>query len=113
MDEADRPLPNDGTTAKRFGRRSMLRAAKLGSAVAASMSVGATSPATPAPGVASDSGSILLDPATIPKYVTSLPVLPTMPRSWTTRDLDGYTISVQQFRQQVLPHGFPSTTVWG
>jgi len=113
MDEADRPLPNDGSTAKRFGRRSMLRAAKLGSAVAASMSVGATSTAIPAPGLASVSGSIVLDPATIPKYVTSLPILPTMPRSWTTRDLDGYTISAQQFRQQLLPHGFPSTTVWG
>ncbi|MFJ1791932.1 multicopper oxidase family protein [Kitasatospora griseola] len=36
---------------------------------------------------------------------------------WTTRDgergLDGYTIGVRQFRQQVLPPGAPATTVWG
>jgi FtsP/CotA-like multicopper oxidase with cupredoxin domain len=113
MDEPDRPLPADNAKAGQLGRRSLLRAAKLGGAVAASLSIGTTSTATPTPRLVSDDSSGPLDPVTIPKYVTPLPVLPTMPRTWATRDLDGYTISARQFRQQVLPHGFPSTTVWG
>ncbi|MFC0430749.1 multicopper oxidase family protein [Kutzneria buriramensis] len=115
MDEPDQPLPADDATPNQLGRRSLLRAAKLGSAVAASLSIGATSTstATPTPLLAGDDNSGLLDPTRIPKYAAPLPVLPTMPRSWATRDVDGYAISVWQFRQQVLPQGFPSTTVWG
>src|SRR5436309_7226313 len=51
-----------------------------------------------------------LDPTTLPKYVTPLPILPAMPYS---TDVDRYTIAVRQFAQQVLPRPFPRTTVWG
>ena len=51
-----------------------------------------------------------LIPTTIPKYQTELFRLPTMPFAGT---VDNYEIAVQQFPQQVLPVGFPQTTVWG
>src|SRR5262245_30131742 len=59
-----------------------------------------------------------LDPGRIPKYVTPLLIPPVMPRSGTfptrgSQHLDYYEIVVRQFSQQILPHGFPSTTVWG
>jgi FtsP/CotA-like multicopper oxidase with cupredoxin domain len=60
-----------------------------------------------------------LDSKTIPKYVTELAV----PRAYTptvvTDPVTGnvvshdYTVDVTQFTQQVLPVGFPQTTVWG
>jgi spore coat protein A len=52
-----------------------------------------------------------LDPTTIPKYVTPLVVPPAMPRSTSDRSVD-YQIAVRQFQQQILPSGFPKTTVW-
>ena len=51
-----------------------------------------------------------LDPTTLPKYVTPLPILPAMP---CANDVDQYAIAVRQFAQQVLPRPFPRTTVWG
>lgn len=56
-----------------------------------------------------DGGS--LDPTTIPKYVSPLVIPPEMPKSTTDASVD-YQISVQQFQQQILPAGFPATTVW-
>jgi spore coat protein A len=52
-----------------------------------------------------------LDPTTVPKFVTPLVVPPAMPPSTSDPDVD-YQIAVRQFRQQVLPPGFPETTVW-
>lgn len=59
-----------------------------------------------------------IDPLALPKYVTPLLVPPVMPRSGTIRlsggkNADYYEIAMRQFAQQVLPAGFPSTTVWG
>ena len=51
-----------------------------------------------------------LIPTTIPKYQTELFRLPTMPSAGTVYN---YEIAQQQFLQQVLPVGFPLTTVWG
>ncbi|ASW54520.1 multicopper oxidase family protein [Plantactinospora sp. KBS50] len=62
-----------------------------------------TDPAEPAP---------LLDPNTIPKYVTPLPILRPMPRVGSTAGIDEYQIGARQIRQQVLPAGLPGTTVW-
>ena len=62
--------------------------------------------ATPVPG-----GT--LDPRTLPKYVTALFALPTMPRAGASSGLDVYEIGVRQFTQQVLPHGLPATPVFG
>ena len=58
-----------------------------------------------------------LDPTTIPKYVAPLVVPPAMPRTskLTVRggkNIDYYEIAVRQFQQQILPPGFPETTVW-
>ncbi|MGH3391913.1 MAG: hypothetical protein ACRDOO_23830 [Actinomadura sp.] len=54
-----------------------------------------------------------LDPATIDKYVTPLAIPPAMPATRTRGAFDYYEIAVRQFRQQILPKGLPSTTVWG
>src|SRR5262245_57285579 len=59
-----------------------------------------------------------LDPATVPKYVTPMLIPPVMPRAGTITMRDGkpadyYEISMKQFAQQILPAGFPMTTVWG
>jgi bilirubin oxidase len=55
-----------------------------------------------------------LDPSTIDKYVTTLVVPPAMPAvtSLRRRSTDFYLIAVRQFRQQILPPGRPTTTVW-
>ena len=55
-----------------------------------------------------------LDPAAIPKYVAPLvipPVLPPLPGP-PDAGVDRFNIAVRQFRQQILPTGLPSTTVW-
>jgi len=52
-----------------------------------------------------------LDPLTIPKYVSPMVIPPEMPKSVTDTTVD-YQISVRQFQQQILPPGFPATTVW-
>jgi spore coat protein A len=54
-----------------------------------------------------------IDPTTIPKYVTPLFVMPAMPPSRVTPSADEFTIAARQFRQQMLPAGFPATTVFG
>ncbi len=55
-----------------------------------------------------------LDPTTIPKYGTPLVIPPVMPKDATMAGgVDYYEIAVRQFRQQILPTGMPSTTVWG
>jgi spore coat protein A len=50
-----------------------------------------------------------LDPLTIPKYVTPLVIPPVMNNNG---EADSYDIAVRQFNQQILPAGFPWTTVW-
>ena len=59
-----------------------------------------------------------LDPSTLPQFVTPLTIPGQMPKvrripARTGKAIDYYEISVRQFRQQVLPAGWPSTTVWG
>jgi len=56
-----------------------------------------------------------LDPTTLPKYVMPLFIPPEMPTSATPSGFTGryYEIAVRQFEQQILPAGFPMTTVWG
>lgn len=59
-----------------------------------------------------------LDPGAVPKYLTPLLIPPVMPRAATLRQragkpIDYYEISVKQFAQQILPAGFPASTVWG
>ena len=59
-----------------------------------------------------------LDPNSIPRFATPLLIPPVMPRADTLlqrggKSIDYYEISVRQFEQQILPAGFPPTTVWG
>jgi spore coat protein A, manganese oxidase len=59
-----------------------------------------------------------LDPHSVPKYATSLLISPVMPKAGTVKlkggkNADYYEISMRQFAQQILPAGFPATTVWG
>ena len=58
-----------------------------------------------------------LDPVALPKFVTPLLIPPVMPKARTIRragkDIDYYEISVKQFAEQILPAGYPMTTVWG
>ena len=51
-------------------------------------------------------------PRPVPKYRDPLLVPTAMPRT-SAGAVDRYVIGVRQFRQQVLPHGFPRTTLWG
>jgi FtsP/CotA-like multicopper oxidase with cupredoxin domain len=56
--------------------------------------------------------------ANIPKYQDPLVILPAMPRSpnlksGSNKHIDYYEIAQRQFEQQMLPHGFPKTKVWG
>lgn len=51
-----------------------------------------------------------LDPLTIPKYVTPLVIPPVMKNDGT--GANNYDIAVREFMQQILPAGFPATTVW-
>jgi FtsP/CotA-like multicopper oxidase with cupredoxin domain len=60
-----------------------------------------------------------LDPISIPKFVEPLVIPPVMqPEGETDWQGQGemateYRIAVRQFEQQILPTGFPATTVWG
>jgi FtsP/CotA-like multicopper oxidase with cupredoxin domain len=66
------------------------------------------------------SNTCLLDPESIPKYVTPLVIPPVMNKAGRS---EHYEIAVRQFKQQILPGGiwntingrddmFPATTVW-
>src|SRR5215469_7684165 len=59
-----------------------------------------------------------LNPQRLPKYRAPMLIPPVMPLAETVVDKSGnsvdyYEISVKQFSQQILPQGFPATTVWG
>ena len=54
-----------------------------------------------------------LDPLSVPKYQTPLLIPPVMPKAAKLPNVDYYQISMKQFAQQILPAGFPATTVWG
>lgn len=74
----------------------------------------APAPAAPAATVQAVSGPTL-DPTTVPKYVSALPVVPAMPITGTVDcgAVDYYKIAARQFPQQILPDGFGASTVWG
>jgi spore coat protein A, manganese oxidase len=58
-----------------------------------------------------------LDTSQLPRFTTPLLVPPVMPRADVLQHrgsaVDYYEISMRQFRQQMLPEGYPATTVWG
>lgn len=55
-----------------------------------------------------------IDPRTIPQFVNQLDGPPPVwVPTYTTGGIDSYEITVSEFEQQILPSGFPTTTVWG
>ena len=50
-----------------------------------------------------------ITPSSIPKYVTPLFILPAMPPSGA----NAWSVAARRFTQQILPAGFPATTVFG
>jgi spore coat protein A, manganese oxidase len=59
-----------------------------------------------------------LAPSDVPKYLSPLLIPPVMPRAGRVvlpggKPADYYEISVRQFGQQILPQGWPTTTIWG
>jgi len=59
-----------------------------------------------------------LDPVSLPKFTTPMLIPPVMPKAGVIKQqsgkvIDYYEISMRQFKQQILPAGQPSTTVWG
>ncbi len=58
-----------------------------------------------------------LDTGILPKYQTPMLIPPQMPRAGLLLSrgklVDYYEIAVRQFDQQILPAGYPPTTVWG
>jgi len=65
------------------------------------------------------SGAIPLDPLKIPKYANQLVIPPVYEPKIVTDPLTGevlkhaYEVDMTEFKQQILPPGFPMTTVWG
>lgn len=61
--------------------------------------------------------SMPLDPTTIPKYINSLVTPPVYEPTVITNNgkviFHDYTVDLSEFNQQILPPGFPETTVWG
>jgi FtsP/CotA-like multicopper oxidase with cupredoxin domain len=76
-------------------------------------------PATPiiqpaAPKMPSCPPDTRLDARLIPKFVNTLVKPPVYcPVSHDEDDTDVYVVDISQFKQQILPPGFPETTVWG
>ncbi len=91
-------------TSHKKTRRRVNRTLGFGAMICASLLSLSSVMAAPLPG-----GT--LDPTTIPKYVSPLVIPPEMPKSTSDPAVD-YQIAVQQFQQQILPAGFPATTVW-
>jgi hypothetical protein len=54
-----------------------------------------------------------LDVVKVPKYVEPLPIPEVMPKAASTNSLDYYLIAAKQFKQQILPSGYPKTTLFG
>src|SRR5690349_19593366 len=54
-----------------------------------------------------------LDPTTIRKYATPLFVIPAMPPGGYAPGMDVFSIGARRFSQQMLPSGYPRTTVLG
>ena len=57
--------------------------------------------------------SLPLDPATIPKFVDPLPIPAILKPTGNSENAAAYKVTMSEFQQQVLPAGFPATTVWG
>ncbi|MEZ0064599.1 spore coat protein A [Streptacidiphilus sp. MAP12-20] len=122
---ADSDISGSVGTSGSVTRRTLFRAAAAGGVVTAVGVTGAASTVGRAGGstpglIAATAGPNplpggSLDPVSVPKYQTELRRLPVMPchGSAAHGDVDVYEIVARQFTQQILPRGYPRTTVWG
>ena len=55
----------------------------------------------------------LLDPTTINKFVDPLPIPAVLKPNGNSVNAASYRATMTEFQQQLLPAGFPATTVWG
>jgi spore coat protein A len=55
----------------------------------------------------------LLDSTTVPKFVDPLPIPAILLPKGNSENAASYQVTMTEFQQQLLPAGFPSTTVWG
>ncbi len=53
-----------------------------------------------------------LAPGSLPRYTEPLVIPPAMPPESKTAALTSYAIAAREIRQQILPSGYPRTTVW-
>jgi FtsP/CotA-like multicopper oxidase with cupredoxin domain len=116
MDEVS-PRQAGDADPNRLTRRMVLRAAAGGFGLFFVAQAGGTRWLTEAQATGGGAPR-LMDPRSIPKFVTRMPVPPVMPQARADltdngAPIDYYEISVRQFRQQVLPAPLPATTVWG
>ena len=65
------------------------------------------------PAFSAPKGPMLLDPTSIPKYVNQITGAPPVYTPTEVDGVDTYTITMTKSNQQVLPPGYPKTTVWG
>jgi spore coat protein A, manganese oxidase len=57
-----------------------------------------------------------LEPSVIPKFVSPLvvpPVYKPLKIKFKGRKIHYYYVNISEFQQQILPEGFPQTTIWG
>jgi len=54
-----------------------------------------------------------LDPGVIPKFVDPLPIPAILKPTGNSKNAASYKVTMSEFQQQLLPAGFPATTVWG
>ena len=54
-----------------------------------------------------------LDPGLIPKFVDPLPIPAILKPTGNSKNAASYKVTMTEFQQQVLPAGYPATTVWG
>ena len=55
----------------------------------------------------------LLDSTTVEKFVDPLPIPPELLPKDNCKNAASYQVTMTEFRQQLLPAGYPATTVWG
>ena len=54
-----------------------------------------------------------LDPDAIDKFVDPLPIPAILKPTGNSKNAASYKVTMSEFQQQLLPAGFPATTVWG
>jgi spore coat protein A len=65
------------------------------------------------PALSAPKGPMLLDPISIPKYVNQITGAPPVYTPTVVNGVEEYIVEMTKSKQQILPPGYPKTTVWG